>query len=1081
MDERGACDFDLASTLEDFVSLEDFDWFDQVEDGRYDSPNISAAESSFPSALSVSSTQPSVGPSRLGAIGGEHGAGIGPGLCWGGELKSLGTMRQTPCVPGFQPGKGHLKNKFCRACREFGISLPSAQVCALTPSLTAAFSNGTGGGLWSRASDDYGGIKYRLINHTKTCSGPCVVIFRTPPPLAWAPMPEAWLAGCESGAVRLLIACGTLVPSGAVTRPHGVQFVPHRKLKMSRDVTPMPALSEPMGANGLGAPFAGCGTPIPAVSWPFAVAVPTPIDASYQQYSRMAIPLVDSTLSGICSVQACGSGDPAASAAGRCDVAAQAHDGVPSSASLQTGDSMAVVKRETAHRSADRSSCGSSTTGVGGVGTFRLPSAHQAGVVAAMSMATREAPPSSSAPFAVFMPSALSVFGASAFSSGLYAGARRASELSRGQESTPLKEQGNASGDSSEDKDAPSHESAIATSREGSFKRTASSDGQSSVVGEAHKMHRAELPQAPGAPSSHSAATTSSLLSEHAVLEQVLPLIASTPFSMPTGPPTSASRATRAPTHLPNDPTPPSPPSSPPYHRSPPCRHSPPCRRVEVGCASRTTPKTSAASASLIARMHPLTLQFVAAPFEARFREAHFSDNLDFIVGALAVFISMQFAQLLSEPSMGCLDDVGLVVHITIITSQAACLALAIWLRRGSARGAGYRYFDVAYSLAFACPCAILVVDKLIVSTPSALSEACPQSSYDGVIAAAWSIAIVFMRYLCIDMRLQVGALSVAIYCRYLLRNMFSDGGELELRRAIAFGMCGGYLLEWSIREMHAKRSAAMAPATVEAAMEAGMPPTAREPMAHPAAGEAETLASHCQVKQGAAAPLDLVARLTQAAPGLSLLPRCMLQFHCAATEQRARAYAFTEAYRYEIYMHVLCLAYGVWLRYVEQRSTLCAWLPEMAVHVLWLATRLCVRRQGDTPYGHKLHDVSLTLGMLTVACVEMFYRPQLSEEGTLPRFLLLPLVLLRAERAYSAYIHLVLVAMLMCLSTMSPGWSVYGQPYDSRQLCQALLLATASGYGVDRKMRNAFIDFIKCEAKQCPKHWQARTPSECT
>jgi len=654
--------------------------------------------------------------------------------------------------------------------------------------------------------------------------------------------------------------------------------------------------------------------------------------------------------------------------------------------------------------------------------------------------------------FAVFAPSGVSVLGRSAFSSGLYADQPRVWESNGGQASSPPDDFGGASGDTSSE-DFPLHGPVTASSREGSFKRSATSDGHNGIDGQSHKMRRATLPYCV-------AAATPYWTGGFAAPDQLLPL-APFPSSEPTRPPTAI-----LPMHVPDQATPPSPPSSPPDPRT------------EAGCASRTTPKQGSSSTSH-ARMHPLTLRFIDAPFETLFRETHFSANLDLIISALAVFISSSFAQLIEpsfiisasfaqliepgfnisassshliEPDTSCTEGHERVRLIAIIVSQAACLTLAIWLRHGAILSAGYRYFDVAYSLAFVWPPMVMMLHTFFNAVSSTLPQSCRPSSSDGPAAISWGLGIFFMRYLCVDMRLQVSALCVAIYCWYLSGNVLSEHGESELRRAIGVGVCGGYLLEGSIRGAYAKRRAVMASSTMEAAMEAGKPAAAHGLSAQLGTGQVEVSVSQCQVKHAACTPLDLE---------MSLLP-CTLWFSCAATEDRARAYAFTESYRYEVSVHVLCLAYGVWLRYVDLRSTLCAWLPEMSVTILWLIARLWARWRGDTAWAHKLHDATLGLGVLAVACIEMFYRPQLSEDMTLPRFLLLPLVLLRVERAFNASVHLALVATLVCLSTLSPGWSVYGQPHDHRQLCMASLLATSLGYLIDKKTRNAFTEQAK-------------------
>jgi len=46
--------------------------------------------------------------------------------CWGAEVRGTADG----CVPDFEPGKGHFKNKFCAHCRE-GVAVPAARLRAL--------------------------------------------------------------------------------------------------------------------------------------------------------------------------------------------------------------------------------------------------------------------------------------------------------------------------------------------------------------------------------------------------------------------------------------------------------------------------------------------------------------------------------------------------------------------------------------------------------------------------------------------------------------------------------------------------------------------------------------------------------------------------------------------------------------------------------------------------------------------------------------------------------------------------------------------------------------------------------------
>ena len=129
--------------------------------------------------------------------------------CWGAVI-SGNTER---CVPGFQPTGSHLLDKACAYCRSDGFYLPLACVRALHPEQHANFTNGHGAGLFSKVQP--GLPAYRVINHTRDCSGPWLVLFESPPPPEldsqsnWAPIPLGWIK--DEQFVRLWPCNGTFV------------------------------------------------------------------------------------------------------------------------------------------------------------------------------------------------------------------------------------------------------------------------------------------------------------------------------------------------------------------------------------------------------------------------------------------------------------------------------------------------------------------------------------------------------------------------------------------------------------------------------------------------------------------------------------------------------------------------------------------------------------------------------------------------------------------------------------------------------------------------------------------------------
>ena len=121
-----------------------------------------------------------------------------PSQCWGGELS--GDARH--CTPGFVPGSNHLKSKWCAHCTQFGIVVAASRVRAIGTELHGTLTNGRGSGMYMHlpvqpadaAQPARAPPRYRLINQTKDCRGPRMVVFEnpTPPPELedlWSPMP----------------------------------------------------------------------------------------------------------------------------------------------------------------------------------------------------------------------------------------------------------------------------------------------------------------------------------------------------------------------------------------------------------------------------------------------------------------------------------------------------------------------------------------------------------------------------------------------------------------------------------------------------------------------------------------------------------------------------------------------------------------------------------------------------------------------------------------------------------------------------------------------------------------------------
>lgn len=142
--------------------------------------------------------------------------------CWGAHLSGT----RAACSPVFSPNGNHMSAKFCRSCVEVGVIVPAARVRALWPSQHASFVNSHGRSPWSAAG-------WRVVNHTKRCHGPHLLIFQNAAPLEgdWAPLPPEWMSTDEQyggSYLRLVSKNGTLcpLPPGLAGLSHGARVMP---------------------------------------------------------------------------------------------------------------------------------------------------------------------------------------------------------------------------------------------------------------------------------------------------------------------------------------------------------------------------------------------------------------------------------------------------------------------------------------------------------------------------------------------------------------------------------------------------------------------------------------------------------------------------------------------------------------------------------------------------------------------------------------------------------------------------------------------------------------------------------------
>ena len=167
--------------------------------------------------------------------------------CWGTLLG------EDQCSVGFTPHANHMATKFCHTCCKTGIRVNASRVRALRPGQYSALSNGHGKSPWSAGG-------WRIVNHTKRCIGPRLIIFQDQPPdsILWAPIPSNWLSVDDATGLdflRLSMKNGTLCPniprSGTYVKADAMNAWVRENLRdkpeslPGKSIAPPPAFREP--------------------------------------------------------------------------------------------------------------------------------------------------------------------------------------------------------------------------------------------------------------------------------------------------------------------------------------------------------------------------------------------------------------------------------------------------------------------------------------------------------------------------------------------------------------------------------------------------------------------------------------------------------------------------------------------------------------------------------------------------------------------------------------------------------------------------------------------------------------------
>ncbi len=161
--------------------------------------------------------------------------------CWGAQLQDL---HADECPPIRDRSCRHFKTKFCAECR-WAMAVPAERVRVLTRELARVLENRRSFGMWSTAPERLGGFRFRIINNTKECHAPRLVVFEAPPP---ASLPCAYL-GPEfldaDGMVQLCVSKGTAVPLHHVKGRERVAFRERRPNSPASSASTSPAPSRP--------------------------------------------------------------------------------------------------------------------------------------------------------------------------------------------------------------------------------------------------------------------------------------------------------------------------------------------------------------------------------------------------------------------------------------------------------------------------------------------------------------------------------------------------------------------------------------------------------------------------------------------------------------------------------------------------------------------------------------------------------------------------------------------------------------------------------------------------------------------
>ena len=123
------------------------------------------------------------------------------------------------------------------------MAVPVTRVRVLTDEVACMLENRRSSGMWTTAPERMGSFRFRIINNTKECHPPCLVVFEKPPPrrVPWTTLDPALLD--ENGMVQLCVSKGTAVPIHHIKGRKRVEFLARKPESPSSSATSSPAPS----------------------------------------------------------------------------------------------------------------------------------------------------------------------------------------------------------------------------------------------------------------------------------------------------------------------------------------------------------------------------------------------------------------------------------------------------------------------------------------------------------------------------------------------------------------------------------------------------------------------------------------------------------------------------------------------------------------------------------------------------------------------------------------------------------------------------------------------------------------------